>query len=143
MKAYVKNKLVLAIGSNDSLFPNCEVVEITEEQKKFIENCECPRYNGVDFFDEPNTVVIVPQEVFAIPFLVQLELIGINEGDIIAKIIQLHDLGLLDNEQKIMALISVKRATKFERSHPFIQIIASAFEKTSEEIDQIFINANI
>ena len=49
MKAYInENDVVTAIGLNDSLFPNCEIVEITEEEKLFIEACKLPkRIDGV------------------------------------------------------------------------------------------------
>ena len=86
---------------------------------------------------------IIPNEITVIPFFVQLELMGITEQNIIDKIVQLHKLGILTDAQKIEALISVKRATKFERSHPFITIIAQAFSIPENKIDEIFINGNL
>ena len=86
---------------------------------------------------------IISDTISVIPFFVQLELMGITEQDIVDKIIELHQLEILSNEQKIEALISVKRATKFERSHPFIGIIAQAFTISEAQVDQIFINGNL
>ena len=86
--------------------------------------------------------VQVPEKIGAIPFLVQLELMGINESAIVSKIDFLHQNGILSDQQKIEALISVKRATIFERNHPFIALIANAFEISKERVDQIFINVN-
>ncbi|MQP63369.1 hypothetical protein GFJ99_11750 [Flavobacterium sp. LMO6] len=86
---------------------------------------------------------IIPDTISVIPFFVQLELMGITEQDIVDKIIELHQLGILSNKEKIEALISVKRATKFERSHPFIGIVAQAFNISESQVDEIFINGNI
>lgn len=46
MKAYInENNLVIGI---DGIFPNCEAIEITEEEKLFIESCILPkRIDGV------------------------------------------------------------------------------------------------
>lgn len=86
--------------------------------------------------------IIIPETISVIPFLVQVELMGITESDIIDKINQLHQAEVLNAQEKIEALISIKRATRFERNHPFVNLIAGAFQKSKEEIDQIFINGN-
>ena len=46
MKAYInENNIVISI---DGIFPNCEPIEITEQEKLFIESCKLPkRTNGV------------------------------------------------------------------------------------------------
>ncbi len=74
--------------------------------------------------------------VTAIKFLAQLEFEGITEDAILTLI------NNLPNEQKIIAKISYKRATYFERDNPFIDLIGFAFGKTKEQLDDIFISAN-
>jgi len=45
MKAYVNiNSVVVGIGENDSLFLDCDPIEITEEEKIFIESCKSPKH---------------------------------------------------------------------------------------------------
>lgn len=52
MKAYINtNNIVIAIGENDSSFPNCTIVEITEQKKIFIESCEKPMHINDEFIE--------------------------------------------------------------------------------------------
>ena len=64
MKAYInENNVVIAIGENDSLFPNCIAIEISEEQKVFIKSCGLPKYIDGAFVDVYVEVIDVPQEI--------------------------------------------------------------------------------
>jgi hypothetical protein len=84
----------------------------------------------------------IPETITAIPFFVQLELMGITESDVINKIETLHQAEILNDQQRVEALVSVRRANIFERNHPFISLIANAFEISQKQVDQIFINGN-
>ena len=98
-------------------------------------------YETIEIIEEV-PVVIVPDKVTAIQFLVQLEIEGIPETAIIATINGMFANNLLTEQQKIMALISLKRATFFEHNHPFVSLIGMAFGKNEQQLDDIFINAN-
>ena len=53
MKAYINDdNLVVSIGENDSLFPNCTPIEITEEEKLFIERCSTPKRINNEFVED-------------------------------------------------------------------------------------------
>jgi len=90
----------------------------------------------------PEEIIVVPETITAIPFFVQLELMGITEIDVINKIETLHQAEILNDQQRVEALVSVRRANIFERNHPFISLIANAFEISQKQVDQIFINGN-
>ena len=90
----------------------------------------------------PEEIIVVPETITAIPFFVQLELMGITESDVINKIETLHQAEILNDQQRVEALVSVRRANIFERNHPFISLIANAFEISQKQVDQIFINGN-
>jgi hypothetical protein len=87
--------------------------------------------------------LVVPETITAIPFFVQLELMGITESDVINKIETLHQAEILNDQQRVEALVSVRRANTFERNHHFISLIANAFEISQEQVDTIFINGNL
>lgn len=85
---------------------------------------------------------LVPETATAISFFVVLELMGISEDIIKAKIEELHNLGVLTLEEKVMALISIKKANYFERKHPFVGLIANAFNISEDNLDDIFIQCS-
>lgn len=78
----------------------------------------------------------VPGQVNAIQFIAQLSFEGITEEMI------LQVINTLPEPSKTIARASFLRAVYFERNNPFIPLIAQAFHKTKEQIDQIFIKAN-
>ncbi len=116
---------------------------------KYSGNYVLPKWNGTDYYESatPEQIaeankVPVPEKVSAIQFFAQLEFIGITQQTIFETIEYLFTQGVLTEQQKIIALISVRKAIYFERNHAFINLIASAFQKTETDIDNIFINAS-
>lgn len=79
---------------------------------------------------------IVPQEITAIKFFIELEKQGIFEDALMAFISTLDE----DSERK--ARISLLKGATFERNNPLLELVGFAFGKSEEDIDQIFINAN-
>jgi hypothetical protein len=78
----------------------------------------------------------VPTEVTAIKFLVQLELEGVTEANILAII------NTLPEPNKTIANVSFKRATFFERDNPLLLLVGQAYGFNSAKLDEIFINAD-
>ena len=81
-------------------------------------------------------------DITAIQFFSQLLLEGITETAIretIDYLVANEQLPLIDGELAKIALI---KANVFERNNPFISVIGLAFNKTSEQLDTIFINAS-
>lgn len=89
---------------------------------------QCP-LNGVLVND-------VPTQITAIKFLVQLELEGVTESNILAII------NTLPEPSKTIANVSFKRATIFERINPLLLLVGQAYGFDSAKLDEIFINAN-
>lgn len=149
MKYLVNKKTGLlhsALGIRNFSFDE-NIFDLIETEK--IPNKVINIWNGSEFIEgatleeiEELNKPIIPEIISVIPFLVQLELMGITENDIIEKINELHQAEIINNQEKIEALISIKRATKFERNHPFIALISASFNVSSKQLDQIFINGN-
>jgi hypothetical protein len=78
----------------------------------------------------------VPTQITAIKFLVQLELEGVTEANILAII------NTLPEPNKTIATVSFKRATFFERDNQLLLLVGQAFGFNSAKLDEIFINAN-
>jgi len=141
MIAYInENDLVIAIGIIDDLFPNCEPIEITEEEKLFIEGCKLPkRINGV-FVDAYVEVIEVPQQLSRMKFIIQVFITtDIRYEDIVLFIQNLT----FDEAQKYVILTRLRSATHFDRNSSDLLTIASMMGITSEQLDSIFINGNL
>jgi hypothetical protein len=78
----------------------------------------------------------VPTQITAIKFLVQLQLEGVTEANILAII------NTLPEPNKTIANVSFKRATFFERDNPLLSLVGQAYGFNSTKLDEIFINAN-
>ena len=78
----------------------------------------------------------VPSQISAIKFLVQLELEGVTEANILAII------NTLPEPNKTIATVSFKRATFFERDNLLLLLVGQAFGFNSAKLDEIFINAD-
>jgi len=78
----------------------------------------------------------IPAEVTAIKFLVQLELEGVTEANILSII------NTLPEPNKTIANVSFKRATLFERTNPLLSLVGQAYGFNEAKLDEIFINAN-
>lgn len=89
---------------------------------------KCP-LNGV-------LVNYVPSQISAIKFLVQLQLEGVTEANILAII------NTLPEPNKTIATVSFKRATFFERDNLLLLLVGQAFGFNSAKLDEIFINAD-
>ncbi|WP_298118140.1 hypothetical protein [Flavobacterium sp.] len=90
----------------------------------------------VDYDNTIFEVFEVPEQVTAIQFIAQLSFEGITEASI------LEVIDTLPEPNKTIARASFLRAVYFERNNPFIPLVGMAFNKTSEQLDQIFINAS-
>lgn len=86
----------------------------------------------------PNGAVIneIPTQISAIKFLVQLELEGVTEANIVAII------NTLPEPNRTIANVSFKRAAFFERSNPLLLLVGQAYGFDSNKLDEIFINAD-
>jgi hypothetical protein len=78
----------------------------------------------------------VPTQITAIKFLVQLELEGVTEANILAII------NTLPEPSKTIATVSFNRATFFERDNQLLLLVGQAYGFNSTKLDEIFINAN-
>lgn len=77
----------------------------------------------------------VPTQISAIKFLVQLELEGVTEANILSVI------NTLPEPNKTIATVSFKRATYFERDNALLLLVGQAYGFNSTKLDEIFINA--
>lgn len=75
-------------------------------------------------------------EVSAIKFLIQLELEGVTEANILSII------DTLPEPNKTIAKVSFKRATIFERTNPLLSLVGQVYGFNEAKLDEIFINAN-
>jgi len=141
MKAYInENNLVIAIGIIDDLFPNCTAIEITEEEKLFIESCKLPKRIDNEFIDAYVEVIEVPQQLSRMKFIIQVFITtGIRYEDIVLFIQNLT----FDEAQKYVILTRLRSATHFDRNSNDLLTIASMMGITSEQLDSIFINGNL
>lgn len=98
--------------------------------------------NSIEAFDGlPEEIAeankpIVPDKVTAIQFIAQLSFEGISEANIMAVI------DTLNEPDRTVAKVSYNRAVYFERTNPFISLIGQAFNKSEDDLDNIFINAS-
>jgi hypothetical protein len=109
---------------------------------------------GMVIYDEINDIVTyqvvdkTEEEIFAdelrdsqivsgLRLFTQLELIGITRDDVLLQIDNLPD-----QVDRIVGRNSVLHAVVFDRNSPLINGVGALFEKTPEEMDEIFINAN-
>ena len=79
---------------------------------------------------------VVPAEVSAIKFLVQLELEGVTESDILTII------DTLPEPNRTIASVSFKRATTFERDNALLYLVGQAYGFDDSKLDEIFVNAS-
>lgn len=86
-----------------------------------------------------NNLSTVPETVTAVKLFGQLLIQGINEASLIAKIDFLVENSIITPLQGDLAKVAIAKATIFERNHPFVTLIGSAFEI---DIDQLFVNAD-
>lgn len=138
MKAYVnENNVVVGI---DGLFPNCTEIEITEEQKAFIETCKLPKYINNDFIDGYVEVIEVPEQISRMKFIIQVFLTtGIKYEDIVLFIQNLT----FDEAQKYVILTRLRSANHFDRNSNDLLTISQMMDISQTQLDEIFINGNL
>ena len=138
MKAYInENSVVIAIGENDDLYSNCEPVEITEEEKLFIEYCKLPkRIDGI-FVDAHVEVIEVPQEVHNHKLRLAMIHFGIMPSEIDMAIEAMTDLTM---REKIYTLWNF--APMLKRADSSLNYMATQFEISQNFLDQMYIYAN-
>ena len=132
------SNVVLKIGTaaDIPLSPNCEAIEITEEQKIFIENCKLPKLlNGV-FIDAYVEVIEVPASVHNFKFRLALIHFGILPSSIDSAITAILDPV---NQEQLYSLWNF--APLLERADPKLIGMATQFQISPEALDQIFIYA--
>ncbi len=144
MKAfYNNNQVVIGIGENDNLFPNCTPIEITEQEKIFIENCKLPkRINGV-FVDNFVEFIEFPEEISRMKFKIQIERSTIYSYDIILEYIKNMVLNEDFTQDKKNELIyRLEDAVSFNRYHQDFINLANMLGVSDEIKDEIFIEGN-
>jgi len=135
MKAYInENNLVVGI---DGIFPNCTAIEITEEEKLFIESCKLPKRIDEVFIDAYVEVIEVPQQVHNHKLRLALIHFGIMPSQIDMAIEAMTDLTI---REKIYTLWNF--APMLERADTSLNYMATQFEISQPNLDQIFIYAN-
>lgn len=138
---YYKTKfgeIVKKVGEDYISIPMDETNNLYQDYIVYLEN------NGevLDTDFVLNNFEEVPEKITAIQFFSQLLLQGITETEIRETIdykVADEQLPLINGE---LAKIALRKATVFERNNPFISVIGLAFNKTSEQLDTIFINAS-
>lgn len=138
---YYKTKfgeIVKKVGEDYISVPMDETNNLYQDYIVYLEN------NGevLDTDFVLNNFEEVPEKITAIQFFSQLLLEGITETAIretIDYLVANEQLPLINGE---LAKIALRKATVFERNNPFISVIGLAFNKTSEQLDTIFINAS-
>lgn len=78
----------------------------------------------------------IPTQISAIKFLVQLEMEGVTEANILAII------NTLPEPNKTTATVSFKRAAFFERDNLLLLLVGQAYGFNDAKLDEIFINAD-
>lgn len=141
MKAYINEKNVV-IGIN-GIFQNCTPIEISEDQKIFIENCKLPKYENNNFIDAYVDVVKVPAEISRMKFIIQIKRstgIKFEEVEIFINSIPNQ---YLDSDKKYEIITRLNAAVSFNRYNEDLLTIAQMMGITSEQLDEIFINGNL
>jgi len=117
-----------------------DLVELTDEQVLFIQECKLPKYIDGIFIDGFIEVVQVPKEISRMKFIIQIYLTtGIMYEDIVLFIQNLT----FDEAQKYVILTRLRSATHFDRNSSDLGMIAQMMGITSEQLDEIFINGNL
>ena len=92
--------------------------------------------NSIDEFIDFPVSVRVPQEVTRRQFRIALVLAGIDLDDV-----EVVLNGIEDPVERAIALIEWRDALTFKRNHQLIISFAPLFNLTSEDLDNLFINA--
>lgn len=98
----------------------------------------------VDFIPSLDKIIIeeVPEQITALQFFTQLRKEGITKEAIIQVLEYLKSEGYISQEIFDVAIVAIDKATVIERNNDLLPLIGSAFEKSKEQLDLIFINAN-
>ena len=141
MKAILNNEnIVIAITENENLFPNFQAIEINKIQEDFINTAKLPKYENNNFIDAYVEIVIVPQSISRMKFIIQVFITtGIMYEDIVLFIQNLN----FDEAQKYVILTRLRSATHFDRYSNDLLTIAQMMGIDSEQLDEIFINGNL
>jgi hypothetical protein len=144
MKAFIKNSFVLAVGNYSvELFPDCDVVEVTEQQKEYIESLSKPMYNGSEFCNDlTEDAPIVPVKISSMALKLQLFDLGITDQDIFDDIDSIPD-SMFSVTEKQKAKIKYQNAAKFERYNADLNLVATMEGLSQSQLDEIFINGNL
>jgi len=84
----------------------------------------------------------VPEQITALQFFTQLRKEGITKEAIIQVLEYLKSEGYISQEIFDVAIVAIDKATVIERNNDLLPLIGSAFEKSKEQLDLIFINAS-
>lgn len=140
MKAYLNTKnIVIAIGENDSKYPNCTSIEITEEDKVFIKNAKLPKYVNNEFVDTFVDIIEIPQKLSRMKFEMQVLITTGKEFEDIISFIQSLEMS---NLYKKLLIIRLKGCTYLEREDDDLNIVSEMMLITQEQLDEIFIEGN-
>lgn len=143
MKAYVKNFVVVGLGDNDSLFPDCVALEITEEQKAFVESCKLPKFVNNIFIEGYVEFIEVPTEISRMKFKIQIRRSTIYSYDIILTYLQnLYVNELFTQDDKDDLIDRLEDAVSFNRYHPDFINLANMLNISDSKKDEIFIEGN-
>jgi hypothetical protein len=139
MKAYINDdNLVVSIGENDSLFPNCTPIEITAEEKLFIERCSTPKRINNEFIDAYIEVIEVPREISKMALSLRLLERNISDQDIFDDIDSIPD-SMFPPLEKAKAKVKYITARTFERHDADLNLVATMEGLSQDDVDQIFI----
>lgn len=137
MKAFVNsNGVVLAVGVNPALFPNCVEVEISEQDKILIESLKLPKYVNEAFIEGYAEVLEVPAEVHNYKLRLALIHFGILPSSIDAAIESIVDPAA---KERLYSLWNF--APMLERTNQDLINMAADFNISPEMLDQLFIYA--
>ena len=99
-----------------------------------------PEWNGLEWIETYVEVIVVPQQLSRMKFIIQVFITtGIKYEDIVLFIQNLA----FDEAQKYVILTRLRSATHFDRNSSDLLTIASMMGITSEQLDSIFINGNL
>lgn len=111
-------------------------------------------YNGFvleEWFEEPPiTPVVIPiisdrqffQQAAIEGFITQAEALAAVQTGTIPAVLQTLIDSIQDETERFAATMVLAGATTFSRNHPLTEAVRIYLNKTSEEIDQFFINAS-
>lgn len=138
------------IEKNPDIVSEWVLIDVTNEQKAFIESCHKPMYNGSEFYEGLTQEEIdilntpfVPEQLSRMKFIIQVFLsTGIKYEDIVIFITNLPN-EVIDENSKYVVLTRLRGCAHFERNSSDLLMIAQMMEITTDQLDEIFINGNL